>query len=196
MTVEQQQHLLAYLGYYNIKVDGIAGDGTKNAIKEFQEVAGIDVDGILGPNTEKALKEAIAQDKWGKPEQTNPTPDAPESDNFWDDIKYFSRNEFQCHCGGKYCNGFPYEPSEKLVRLADTIRKELGVPMTVSSGVRCETHNAAVGGVPNSYHRFGRAMDFAAKGKTAAQVLEVVKRHPEVHYTYAINSNYVHMDVV
>jgi uncharacterized protein YcbK (DUF882 family) len=38
-------------------------------------------------------------------------------------------------------------------------------------------------------------MDFRISGKKAAEVLEYVQSLPEVRYAYAIDSNYVHMDV-
>ena len=34
-----------------------------------------------------------------------------------------------------------------------------GVPFTINSGFRCEHHNKAVGGSPNSLHKLGRAAD-------------------------------------
>lgn len=37
-------------------------------------------------------------------------------------------------------------------------------------------------------------MDFRVKGKTSAQVLTYVKTLP-IRYAYAIDGNYVHMDV-
>ena len=52
-----------------------------------------------------------------------------------------------------------------LVRKADALRAHLGVPIHVSSGVRCKSHNAAVGGVSNSRHLTGKAMDFTALPK-------------------------------
>ena len=46
-----------------------------------------------------------------------------------------------------------------MVRYADAIRKRLGVPLIVNSGLRCEQHNANVGGVKNSQHVLGTACD-------------------------------------
>ena len=57
------------------------------------------------------------------------------------------------------------------------------------------THNANVGGVPNSRHTMGKAMDFTVAGHTATEVLMYVKKQSELDYSYAIDSNYVHMDV-
>ena len=71
--------------------------------------------------------------------------------------------QFRCQCGGKYCNGFPEEPEEELLRTCDEIRRRLGVPVSIvdagGSGVRCPQHNANVGGVVNSNHLYGKAAD-------------------------------------
>ena len=115
--------------------------------------------------------------------------------SWWDSIKYFDRDEFECHCDGKYCDGYPAEPSKVLVQVADRVRAHFGATATVSSGVRCKTHKANVGGVANSKHLSGKAMDFCIAGKTAEQVLAYVVQQPEINYAYAIDSAYVHMDV-
>ena len=114
---------------------------------------------------------------------------------WWDGIKYFAREEFRCKCGGKSCGGFPAEPEETLVRIADTIRDTAGVPVTVSSGVRCPTHNAAVGGKYNSRHLSGKAMDFCVRGWNSARTLTLVRQQSGVRYAYAIDESFVHMDV-
>lgn len=189
MTVKQIQCLLAYLGYYAGKVDGIAGQLTTTAIKSFQaDYDGLKVDGVAGIMTQKALKHAVA---YGMPV----TEERPPED-FWDGIKYFKLSEMKCRCDGKYCNGFPVEPSKKLMKLADRVREHFGAPAIVSSGVRCDVHNNNVGGVPNSRHKLGTAMDFCIKGKTAAEVLEYVQKQSDTHYAYNIDGTYVHMDVV
>jgi uncharacterized protein YcbK (DUF882 family) len=85
--------------------------------------------------------------------------------------------------------------NEKLVRIADKVRKHFGAPITISSGLRCATHNANVGGVSNSRHKLGKAMDFCVRSKTSAQVLAYVQKLPGIRYAYAIDGSYVHMDV-
>lgn len=50
------QTRLKELGYYTIKVDGIWGTKTRQAVRNFQRDYGLTVDGIVGKNTEKALK--------------------------------------------------------------------------------------------------------------------------------------------
>lgn len=155
MTIKQQQNLLAYLGYYTGGIDGIAGKGTVSAAARFQADFGIASDGIVGAETEKALKHAVA---YGMPER-NGAEDSPVDSDFWDAIHYFTRGEFKCQCGGKYCNGFPAEMAEETVRIVDEIRRRAGVPITINSGVRCTRHNAEVGGVANSNHLTGEAAD-------------------------------------
>jgi uncharacterized protein YcbK (DUF882 family) len=53
-----------------------------------------------------------------------------------------------------------------------------------------------VGGVSNSRHLEGKAMDFSIRGKTSAQVLAYVQKQPEIRYAYAIDGSYVHMDIL
>jgi peptidoglycan hydrolase-like protein with peptidoglycan-binding domain len=190
MTIKQQQHLLAYLGYYVGDVDGKYGTLTRTATEYFQrDFGGLEVDGVCGAVTEKALTHAVA---YGMPaKKTDST-----SGDFWDDIEHFSRKELKCKCGNIYCNGYPAEPQEKLVRVADKVREHFGSPATVSSGLRCKQHNANVGGVSNSRHLTGKAMDFCIKGKSSAQVLAYVQKQSDIRYAYAIDSQFVHMDIL
>ena len=51
---------------------------------------------------------------------------------------------------------------EGAERGVSAIRERLGVPLIPSSGIRCEQHNANVGGVKNSQHVLGTACDLGA----------------------------------
>ena len=188
MTIKQKQCLLEYLGYYypensnkTNNVDGLWGAISEAATKRFQSDYGLDVDGVFGPLTEAKIKEVIAS---GALPKVN-----------WNEVKYFGKAEFRCNCNGKYCDGYPAEMHPALIKVADRVREHFGSAAIVSSGVRCEQHNANVGGVPNSRHMYGKAMDFCIAGKKAAEVLEYVWKQPEISYAYAIDSIYVHMDV-
>ena len=148
MTTKQIQHLLAYLGYA-VEPDGIYGDRTKAATSQFQgDFGDLDADGIPGRMTQSALLQAVGQG-WQKPRHT-----------FWDNITYFTKDEFRCPCG--QCGGFPAEPAEAMVQALEEIRRRLGVPVTVTSGLRCIPHNAEVGGVSNSQHLAGDAADITS----------------------------------
>lgn len=187
MTNKQKQHLLAYLGYYVGEIDGDFGTLSKTACKAFQrDYFQMDskVDGICGTETEKALTHAVC---YGMPVKKQ---EASQSGDFWDGIKYFRKAEFACKCG---CGAS--EMNEKLIKTADKVREHFGKPITVSSGRRCATYNANVGGVSNSRHLSGKGMDFCVEGVPSATVLAYVQKLPEIRYSYAINENYVHMDV-
>ena len=189
MTRKQKQALLSYLGAYDGPLDGIWGDKSRQATIDFQRAYMDSVDGIFGEATEKRILEVIAT---GEKPVVKENLTAPA--DWWKDIRYFTRTEFRCPCGK--CGGFPVEPDENLVRLADKVREHFGAPSTVSSGVRCQTHNDELpGSAKNSYHVKGKAMDFCVLGVSGAELLAYVKTLP-VHYAYQINgSDFVHMDV-
>lgn len=181
MTMKQKQALLAYLGYYTGQIDGQWGSMSTAACRSFQADYGLTADGICGTMTQKMLIGAIAgtasKVEWPSEAEQEDT-DKPNTGTFWDDIRYFKREEFRCQCKGKYCNGFPVEPQEKMVRTVDEIRRRLGVPVTIvesgGSGVRCPVHNATVGGVANSNHLTGNAADLHS-GKSPEEMARVAE---------------------
>ena len=193
MTTKQRQHLLAYLGYYVGMVDGDWGSGSRAACTAFQKTfGGITVDGHGGYETDKALKHAVAYDMF----KVDNVVEETLTGSFWDEIEYFTRDEFRCKCGGKYCNGFPAEPKEQMVRIADQLRKNLGVPITVVSGLRCPTWNRLQGGVETSQHQYGEACDIYASGMSQLRVEAELDKIGGVRYHYAIKgSSNVHFDV-
>ena len=195
MTLLQIQCLLQYLGYYTITVDGIWGPGTEQATKDFQAAEGLEVDGIPGKLTQAALLDAVANGRFKPKEIQAETDNDGAEELWWNDIQYFTREEFRCKCGGKYCNGFPAEPQEGMVRAIDNVREHFGKAFTPNSGVRCPTHNANVGGASNSRHLYGKAVDFHVPGKTAAQVLAYLATLPGLGYCYDIDGTSVHMDI-
>ena len=188
MTMEQKQCLLRYLGCYTGAIDGIWGQQSQRATIDFQRAYMDTVDGIFGTATEKRILEVVASGEKPIADKMSATAD------WWKDIRYFTRAEFRCPCGR--CGGFPVDPEEKLVRLADQVREHFGAPLIISSGVRCQAHNDELpGSVKTSYHLKGKAMDFCVRGVSGAKLLAYVKTLP-VHYAYQINgSDFVHMDV-
>jgi len=69
--------------------------------------------------------------------------------------------KMKCPCCGK----FIIDPRlyKKLIQLEGVLHTKLGV--SVTSGYRCKEHNKAVGGVPNSYHTQGKAIDIYIGGQ-------------------------------
>ena len=205
MTVQQKQCLLAYLGYYTGDIDGRFGPQSVAATKTFQQdFGGISVDGICGEQTEKALKHAVAYGIEKNPDSTDYT-DVQNNDTgnitgsntgtFWDEIKYFTRREFRCKCGGRYCNGYPAEMQEAVVKIADAARAHFGKPAHVVSGLRCEKWNAHEGGVANSQHMYGEAIDLRIDGVSAEELRQFVSTQPGHRWSYCINSTNVHFDI-
>lgn len=91
------------------------------------------------------------------------TEEREETGTFWDDVRYFVKSDFACTCGGAYCDGYnSVEPAEQTVRVLDEIRRRANVPITITSAIRCPTRNAQVGGVSNSLHITGQAVDISA----------------------------------
>ena len=185
MTDQQKQCLLYYLGYYEGNIDGKWGSKSKGAAQAFQKDYGLTADGVVGEKTIKALKQAIT---YGMPTKTD-------NKDWWDEIEYFKKSEFACKCGGKYCKGYPAEMNEKVVKMADKVRKHFGTKVIVSSGLRCAKHNTNVGGITNSRHKLGKAIDFCVVGKTSNEILAYVNKQSDIRYAYTINDSFVHMDV-
>lgn len=177
MTIRQRQHLLAYLDYYVGNVDGKWETLSKIACTAFQkDFGGIKVDGFGGTETDKALKHSVCYGMPAKKVEEVAEESTEKTGTFWDEIEYFARDEFKCKCGGKYCNGYPAEPDERMVRIADAIRKRIGKPITVNSGLRCKIHNANVGGVSNSQHLYGTAADLGCPiGCTPSQMASIAE---------------------
>lgn len=196
MTVRQIQNLLQYLGYYTADVDGIFGRITRQAITDFQRAfGGLRTTGEPDEATQKALRHAVSYGISVK-DATDKNVGDNHAGTFWDEIEFFDREEFRCKCGGKYCNGYPAEPDERMVRIVDQLRKNLGVPITIVSGLRCKKWNAIQGGVSNSQHMYGEAADIYARGVSQTRVEAELDKIGGVRYHYAIkNSSNVHFDV-
>ena len=176
MTNERKQRILCAVAdddgkyYYNGPLDGIWGPESQKAADRF----------ILDFSGENVTDKNVGN----------------KTGTFWDEIEYFDREEFRCKCGGKYCNGYPAEPDECMVRIADQLRKNLGVPITIVSGLRCKTWNAIQGGVSNSQHMYGEAADIYSRGVSQSRVEAELDKIGGVRYHYPItSSSNVHFDV-
>lgn len=171
MTIIQKQCLLKYLGYYEGEIDGAWGALSEAATKKLQKAGGLEQDGIFGAKTEEIAKSAVFYGAVS--DNTEAVPDSGEAEgDFWDTVQYFGRHEFACKCG-KYCDGYPVEPSEKLLRVLDELRARAGSPVYVNSGIRCPRHNEAVGGADDSRHMYGDAADIRSTVLTPQQLYDI-----------------------
>ena len=84
-------------------------------------------------------------------------------------------------------SGINNKPNEEhivnITRLHDNcmlqIRMNLKMPVIISSGYRCKKLNNKIGGVSNSQHLEGKAVDFTVKGKSNKEVFEWCRKNLE-----------------
>ena len=193
MTLKQKQALLAYLGYYDGPLDGLWGEKSQRATIDFQRayMEQEDVDGIFGAATEKRILEVIATgEKPAVAENATTTPA-----DWWKDIRYFARAEFKCKCGGQFCDGYPAEMQEAVVRIADAARAHFGRPAHVISGLRCPKWNLHEGGKETSQHQYGEAIDLHIEDVSAEELRKFVAAQPGHRWSYCINNTNVHFDI-
>ena len=222
---QRQLYFLGYYGAGPEELDGIWGLKSRAAPLEYQHDAGLEADGIFGAHTAARTKEEIsalqrllgvAPDGLAGPvtegataefqrrqglEPTGRMDDATraalegEKEDFWADIGYFTREDLRCKCGGRFCSGFPAEPREAAVRVADRARAHFGRPGHNVSFLRCREWNRLQGGVAGSQHMYGEAMDLRIEGVSAGELYSFLRKQPEVRYTYEINGTNVHFDI-
>ncbi len=70
-------------------------------------------------------------------------------------MSYFKDDEWACRCGCKML------PKLVTMRLLNQIREDYGKPIGITSGARCPTYNAKIGGAKASEHTKGNAIDLA-----------------------------------
>lgn len=84
------------------------------------------------------------------------------SDNL---TEHFTRAEMACRCG---CGMIP---TAEFMAWLQNVRRTFDHPMPITSGARCRTHNAAIGGAEQSAHMDGLAADVAVAGTAALRLI-------------------------
>ena len=107
---------------------------------------------------------------------------------WWEKIKYFKPQEFDCHCCGKN------EMQEIFVRRLDLARAAAGIPFEITSGYRCPVYNAQVGGVPNSAHTKGLAADILATNPQKRFII-LTALLGVGFCRFGIGKNFIHVDM-
>lgn len=83
---------------------------------------------------------------------------------------------------------------QHLVYLLQTIREKINKPLVITSGFRTQAYNKKVGGVFNSSHMSGLAVDISAI--TGVEKFLIIKYALEVGITrIGIGKNFIHIDV-
>jgi uncharacterized protein YcbK (DUF882 family) len=86
--------------------------------------------------------------------------------------KNFHLREFECKCGKCPTTLIDIHHVKDLQKLRD----ELGVPIRISSGCRCPSHNMNEGGVSDSQHLKGTATDIDVPGVKPSRVAAAAEK--------------------
>ncbi len=103
-------------------------------------------------------------------------------------IKHFRAEEFVCkHCGKVIIEG-------QLIEILEKLREYLKEPVIITSAYRCEGHNRAIGGVSNSAHVKGYAVDIKVlSSQTRYRVIEYLLK--EGINRIGIAKDFIHFDL-
>jgi Peptidase M15. len=111
--------------------------------------------------------------------------------------KNFSHYEVQCICG---CGVSWVNP--RLIEKLQHVRDVLGKPITITSGVRCESFNSSIKGSLVSSHMpdadgMGLAVDIACtSSKTRYELVDVaIKFFRRIGIAGEHSGNFIHLDV-
>jgi peptidoglycan hydrolase-like protein with peptidoglycan-binding domain len=167
-----------------IGVDGKASNAMIGVVKSAQKIAGLPITGQINGATHKVLKQK-------KSAYAN-NAKSVYTDNF-------KKEEFECGCGGKWCNGYNgIEMDRRIILVLEDIRAHYGKPVHITSGIRCQRYNDSLSNsIANSEHRLGRAVDIYIEGVSASSIiayLKTIKKKYGLSYFYAITASAVHMD--
>lgn len=111
---------------------------------------------------------------------------------FWlkGELKELSQNfmasEFECSCG---C--IVHTLDMELIRKLELLRKRVGKPIKVHSGMRCRYNNMVQGGKPFSQHLVGKAADISWAGWTGQEMEKVAS---EFFDSIGVGEKFIHVD--
>lgn len=107
-------------------------------------------------------------------------------------MNYFEPSEISCRCG---C-GLTLVP--ELIAILNTVRKDYGKAISVSSGARCPARNKKIGGAKRSLHLTGRAVDLVRTPELLAFLLPRLEQYglwmEDPKYT-AGQPGWLHLDI-
>jgi len=102
-------------------------------------------------------------------------------------------SEVDCKCDNERC--FYTLVDNNLLGLWSLFRAKWGKPVTISSGFRCQTHNASevVKGSKKSRHTIGSALDLVLPKKDKEEFIALAKKY----FPYVIDDykTFIHVDV-
>ena len=105
-------------------------------------------------------------------------------------MKYFNPSEFSCNCG---CGGGYSDMDPDALAMLDAARESANIPFHITSAFRCAKHNKAVGGVEDSAHTTGHAVDILARsGFEKWRIVHGLKKAGFVRI--GISNKFIHAD--
>lgn len=160
-----QKDLNLWLGHWKkelLDCDGVFGRVTLSALNDFQR------------NNKLPIEDGVTQKCWDCVEgfAHKNEPDVPTYGEFISEkrnstrvLSGFEIKTFDCHCGGAYCSKTIVN-TKALALLRSLVNhfQGQGKIVTVTSAYRCLIHNRNVGGVSNSRHTVGDAIDVTVNG--------------------------------
>ncbi len=103
--------------------------------------------------------------------------------------EHFDRSEFACRdrCGFDTVD-------VQLLTMLEAAHQHFRANVYINDGCRCPTHNAIVGGEPDSQHMRGKAVDLRIDGVTPDDVASYFEQtHPHSHGVGRYNT-FTHVD--
>tara|TARA_R100000781_G_scaffold3464_1_gene4839 strand:+ start:927 stop:1298 length:372 start_codon:yes stop_codon:yes gene_type:complete len=92
--------------------------------------------------------------------------------------------------------GSGFEMNKHFVELLDQARGIAGCPFRVSSGYRTQEHNKKVGGVSDSAHCKGLAVDLLYKNNNELYlILNALMKVGMTRFGISFKSNFIHVDM-
>jgi uncharacterized protein YcbK (DUF882 family) len=108
-------------------------------------------------------------------------------ESFWLNIKKFKKSEFEDDKGENWID-------HDLVAKLDTARFYADTPFVISSACRNPSQNARVGGVKNSSHLTGLAVDI--KAITSRQKFQIITGAIKAGFTrIGVSKTFIHLDI-
>lgn len=202
--VKAVQQQLVRIDLLDGAVDGIAGPATVSAFGKFKQLEYLGSPELLGPTTVKALLESTEDHVAPEDTYTPITGERPAVlpivGKVFSSQPIYPNSNFTWGEATKCLSRVPYKPIEvqniiKVARHLDKIRDFLGDrSITINSWFRPPVVNRAVGGVSNSRHLYGDAVDFMVEGITAWQVYDRLNEWHGKHGGLGKARTFTHLD--